>query len=156
MSRKLFSSPLRHKGSPSYLLDGPEHDEWHKNNSIVEDDSIGKKSIEPITTRQESVLTDSPKITKVETGKSAMELGKKIKEKKVTQKPKLKYIKGKGYDKHSGLPWAKAQAEWKSYQSKSQITSIEKDEGEKNKQEQKRRLLRRVFGHSISGIEWCS
>ncbi|MDO6439758.1 hypothetical protein Q4534_20190 [Cyclobacterium sp. 1_MG-2023] len=30
------------------------------------------------------------------------------------------------------------------------------NEGEKNKQEQKRRLLRRVFGHSISGIEWCS
>ena len=40
-----ISSPLRHKGSPPHLTKGPEHDEWHKNNSIVEDDSIGKKSI---------------------------------------------------------------------------------------------------------------
>ena len=33
-------SPLRHKGSPSYLdhsMKSPEHAEWHKNNSTKED-----------------------------------------------------------------------------------------------------------------------
>ena len=51
MSRKVFSSPLRHEGSPPNLTKGPEHDEWHNNYSTIEDSP-------------EYVETDLEKITK--------------------------------------------------------------------------------------------
>ena len=81
MSKYKITSPLRHKGSPPYLLEGDEHTEWHLDNSgiVGGDKSMEYESRHIIKTKD---LVDQPIITQVATPESDIKTAKLLKKKK--------------------------------------------------------------------------